>query len=155
MSCHTFPQVLSELDDNPLLVQRFFSMVVVSGRNSRTSLPHQALPENGEPFMMSSRGLQQSTRELRMLSPLDCATGRLHWVPDLARTLPAEVRQMRNNLRVNLCASGRVFLVVRWRRRSRKFVELVEVGFGIHVAPNTVARSTIVLNWETTCEVPE
>ena len=78
MSCHTIPQVLSELDDNPLLVQRFFSMVVVSGRNSRTSLPHQALPQNGEPFMMSSRGLQQSTREPRMFSPVDCATGRLY-----------------------------------------------------------------------------
>ena len=78
-----------------------------------------------------------------------------HWVPDLARTLPAEVRQMRNNLRVNVCASGHAFLAVRWRRRSGKFVELVEVGFGLHFAPNTVARSTIVLNWETACAVPE
>ena len=69
--------------------------------------------------------------------------------------MPAEVRQMRNNLRVNVCASGRVFLVVRWRRRSGNFVEPVEVGFGLHFAPNTVARSTIVLNWETTCAVPE
>ena len=78
MSCHIIPQVLFELDDNPLLVQRFFSMVAVSGRNPRTSLRHAALPQNGEPFMTSSRGLQQSTREPRLLSPVDCATGRLY-----------------------------------------------------------------------------
>ena len=77
MSRHIIAQVWSELDDNPLLVQRFFTMVVVSGRNPRTSLPHAALPQNGEPFIMRSRGLQQSSREPRMLSPVDCATGRL------------------------------------------------------------------------------
>ena len=57
MSCHIIPQVWCELDDNPLLVQRFFSMVAVSGRNPRTSLRHAASPQNGEPFMMSSSGL--------------------------------------------------------------------------------------------------